>query len=301
MSTGPSTRSKAEAGGADLSAITKLITELRGEFKANFSTIDSKLDNIQISIGDQAQRLTAVEEGLNSQSDQLAVLEARCATLEDDYAKLKSRLVDAESRHRRSNIRILLLDEKISPGNGVLATDFFAEVLMTILGRDVLPEPPELDRAHRALTAKGPPGSKPRAVIVCLHRYKVKEAIIRAARKNRGSLTYMGKPVLIFEDYPPEVMEQRSSYRDVMSSLYQHGFKPSLLFPARLFITTKDGKRRQLHSPKDATDFLKSHARAASSPPPARGSSPAPRASRLPGSPPPSPSQPQPPDNGGEA
>ena len=125
------------------------------------------------------------------------------------------------------------------------------------MGKDLLPTPPELDIVHRALTAKPAPGSRPRAVIARVHRYRVKEAIVRDARRRRGKLSYKGKPVLIFEDYPQEIVEQRSAYRDVMSTLYQRGFKPSLLYPSRLFITMRDGKKKQLSSPRDASAFLK--------------------------------------------
>ncbi|KAJ3581304.1 hypothetical protein NHX12_016794 [Muraenolepis orangiensis] len=104
------------------------------------------------------------------------------------------------------------------------------QILVEIMGKDVLPEPPELDRCHRMLTPKPAPGSRPRAVIARLHRYRIKETIILEARKRRGKLTYKGKPILIFEDYCPEVVEQRARYRDVMGPLYQRGFKQSLQF-----------------------------------------------------------------------
>lgn len=252
----------------DLAAVAKLIEELRAsltnEYRTSFTSLETKLDGLQISVADQGQRLTSLEDGLNRYSDKLEEMEARCLALEDGNAKLKARMVQIESRSRRSNVRIVGLDESIGPGDGVLSTDFFAEVLVEILGTAVLPDPPELDRCHRALTAKRPPGSKPRAVIACLHRYRTKEAIIREARKKRGSLSYKGKPVLIFEDYCPEVVELRSGYREVMGALYKQGFKPSLLYPARLVIKTKDGKRKELSSPKDAAVFLKAQSRAGS-------------------------------------
>ena len=129
-------------------------------------------------------------------------------------------------------------------------------MLVELLGDGVLPSPPELDRAHRALTAKPAPGARPRAVIIRIHRYQTKEAIIQEARRRRGELVYRGKPVAIFEDYCPEIVEQRSAYRAVMSSLYQRGFKPSLLYPARLRITTKNGGKKHFTSTEDAEAFL---------------------------------------------
>ncbi|KAI4830939.1 hypothetical protein KUCAC02_002540 [Chaenocephalus aceratus] len=58
---------------------------------------------------------------------------------------------------------------------------------------------------------------------------ETKELIIQEARKRRGKLFFQGKPVAIFEDYCPEIVEQRAAYREVMSALYQRGLRPSLL------------------------------------------------------------------------
>ncbi|KAJ8362439.1 hypothetical protein AAFF_G00374090 [Aldrovandia affinis] len=50
-----------------------------------------------------------------------------------------------------------------------------------------------------------------------------KDRIIREARAKRGQLRYGSHPVLIFEDYPPEIVEQRKKYSEVMATLYKLG------------------------------------------------------------------------------
>lgn len=101
---------------------------------------------------------------------------------------------------------------------------------MDVLGKDVLSSPPELDRAHRA--PKPAEGQKPRAVIICFHKFQTKDLVIWAARKKR-ELKYRDKPIYIYEDYFPEVMEQRVEYKEVMHQLYTRKLKPSLLYPAQ--------------------------------------------------------------------
>ncbi|CAB1454292.1 unnamed protein product [Pleuronectes platessa] len=86
-----------------------------------------------------------------------------------------------------------------------------------------------------------------------------KDTVIRAARKKRGELKYDGKPVYIYEDYCPEVLDQRSEYKEVMRQLYALNLKPSLLYPARLFIRAEDGSRRRLASVKEAQQLLAAH------------------------------------------
>lgn len=75
-------------------------------------------------------------------------------------------------------------------------------------------------------------------MIVRFHKFQTKDLIIRAAHKHRGELKYRDKPVYIYEDYCPEVMEQHAEYKEVMSQLYSHNIGPSLLYSARLRLVT---------------------------------------------------------------
>ncbi|CAM4585815.1 unnamed protein product [Leuciscus chuanchicus] len=93
----------------------------------------------------------------NALDERVLALEATCTALSGSNAKLLAKVSDLESRSRRNNIRILLFD---------------------VMGEDVLPSPPEIDRAHRALVNKPAAGEKPRAVIIRIHRYQQKERII---------------------------------------------------------------------------------------------------------------------------
>ncbi|XP_060780513.1 long-chain fatty acid transport protein 2-like [Neoarius graeffei] len=108
-------------------------------------------------------------------------------------------------------------------------------VLSVVLGEGVLTSTPELDCAHRTL--KHGTGGRPRSVVICFHKYQTGDLVIRESRILRGKLQYRGTPIQIFEDYSPDVLEMWSEYRDVMKELYSLGLKPSLQYPARLFVT----------------------------------------------------------------
>lgn len=127
-----------------------------------------------------------------------------------------------------------------------------------MFGNGVLESPLECDRAHRSLSDKPRPGQRPRPVIVQLHKFQQKEKIISEARAKRGKLYYHGTPIAIYEDYTPEVLEQRSKYKEVLSELYKLGLKPALLFPARLTIITKQVNRRRLTSVAEAKGYIAS-------------------------------------------
>lgn len=129
------------------------------------------------------------------------------------------------------------------------------DMLCEVFGKETLPSPPEIDRAHLSLTAKPGPRQRPRPVILRLHLYQVKDLLIREARR-RGKLEYRGQQVRVVDDYSPEVLSQRVEYREVMADLYNRGLKPSLLYPARLCITLPDGDKKWLRSTDEARKYI---------------------------------------------
>lgn len=66
----------------------------------------------------------------------------------------------------------------------------------------------------------------------------------------------MGNPVAILEDFTPEVAEQRAAYREVMSLLYKRGLRPTLRYPARLYIIMDGGTKVLLPSVEEAKRYL---------------------------------------------
>lgn len=246
---------------ADIATLTTLLEEhraaLSSEFKSAFSALESKLDSLHTTVNDHELRLSSLEANADTSGLSVGTLESKFAALADDHAKLKAKVADLEGRSRRNNIRIFGLPEAIE---GPRPTTFFSELLVEVFGASLFPSPPDLDRAHRALTVKPKPGERPRSVIIRFHKFQTKDLMIREARKRRGKLQFRGNPIFINEDYSPEVVEMRAEYRAVMKELYQLGLRPSLHFPSKLFITTSDGKRR-LSSVKEAGEFIKAHRR----------------------------------------
>ncbi|KAI2645890.1 LINE-1 retrotransposable element ORF1 protein [Labeo rohita] len=206
-----------------LAEITALHDNLRAsiaaDFKASFENFAAKLDSIQ-------------------------------STRDNEW--LNAKVSDLESRSRCQNIQILSLPESIK---GPRPTAFFSQLLVDVLGSQVLTSPPELDRAHQSLAPEPAPGQRPHPVILRFHSFQIKDLVIRESRK-KGELLYDGHKIRIFEDYCPEVLKLRAEYKDVMSSLYKRGLKPALLYPARLRITLPNGEKKWLASVSEANDFI---------------------------------------------
>lgn len=243
----------------NMASLVSLLEEhrqaLSAEFKTSISKLEDKLEHIQCKVSDNEAKIISLEANANETEDRMLALEDSCAKLSESNAKLQTRVSELESRSRRSNIRILGLPESIE---GPRPTAFFSELLLEVFGESVLGAAPECDRAHRTAKAKPAPGQRPRPVIICLHRHQVKETIIREARAQRGKLKYRDHPITIYEDYTPEVMEERHKYKEVMSRLYVLGLKPSLRYPARLSIITTGGTRKTFLNKTEAENYVMS-------------------------------------------
>ena len=181
-----------------------------------------------------------------------SALEAMCAELTAVSEKLKAKTADLEARRRCNNVRIIGLSELIEEPT---TNQFFSALLFQLLGEEILLTPPALDQAHRSLAPKPKDGERPRPVIAWFHDYQTKEKVLREACKRRSDLQYLGKPVAIFEEFSPKVMAQRAAYREVMALLYQCGLKPSLRYPAKLYITMSNGKKILLSSVVKAKEY----------------------------------------------
>lgn len=142
-----------------------------------------------------SRRITDLEEALSSYSDRTVDLEEMCASLKNSNKLLADTVDDLENRSRRCNLRVINLAEEVEGTDPVeFMSGFFAEVL----GSDLFPTPPILDRAHCLGAPRCGPNSKPRPMIVKFHYYQDKECTLRVSR---DTLNYHGERVVFFPDY----------------------------------------------------------------------------------------------------
>lgn len=240
--------------GATLSEIVSLLEQTRQDMFSQFSSLELKLDKINSTLENHAQCLSLVEEVTKKLDRRCKDLERVCSTLKEHNSKLTLKVMDLESRSRRQNLRILGLPETVEGGSPV---EFFSNFLCEIFGSEILSSPPEIDRAHRIFTSRSADGQRPRPVIIRLHRYQIKDLLIKEARR-RKTLQYKGHAIHLVEDYAPQVMSQRAEYRGVMKVLYDRGLHPSLAYPARLRIKLRNGDFKRFDSVAEAQTFIDS-------------------------------------------
>ena len=81
-----------------------------------------------------------------------------------------------------------------------------------------------------------------------------KERILRAVRE-KGQVTYKGRPIKITPAFLLETMKARRSWADVIQILREHKCQPRLLYPAKLSIII-DGETKAFHDKTKFTQYL---------------------------------------------
>ena len=161
-----------------------LQAEIMAEFRATAQSIRedvvkelrSVMSSIQATVADHASAISALETSQGDIADRLEGLERQCVALAADNVQLKAAVDDQENRSRRQNIRVVGLPEGEEGPN---PTAFMGSFLKDVLGAEIFPNVPVIDRAHLTLAAKPPPGKPPRPMLVRLHHLQTKELILR--------------------------------------------------------------------------------------------------------------------------
>jgi hypothetical protein len=81
-----------------------------------------------------------------------------------------------------------------------------------------------------------------------------KDKILKAVRE-KGQVTYKGRPIRITPDFSPETMKDTRSWTDVIQTLREHKCQPRLLYPAKLSIII-DGETKVFHDKTKLTHYL---------------------------------------------
>lgn len=223
----------------DLGKVKTDITEsLKGEMATLERKIDTKFDAMQLIINDHRTTLEILEQTATASSDAVTKLQAKVKSLSEEVSELTEKCIDLEGRSKRQNLRIAGVREGLESGQG--AREFVAKLLMEVLGLDELPV---LDRAHRALRSRPEDSDPPRQFIARVHHGHIMENIMRKVSSQR-KLTFNGRSIQIFRDYPSAVVKRRAAFARVRQILRDKpGVKFGILYPARLRVTYSEGEK----------------------------------------------------------
>ncbi|KAJ1092644.1 hypothetical protein NDU88_005754 [Pleurodeles waltl] len=112
-----------------------------------------------------------------------------------------------------------------------------------------------VERAHRYLGPRPPPGTPPHPIVARLLNYRDRDTILRLARE-RKPVIYKNSELSFFPDYTPGVQAARRAFLPTKRLLNQAGVRFALLYPARLRVC-HEGKVLYFTDPRQAAKFAR--------------------------------------------
>ena len=186
--------------------------EVRREFTGFKEEMNRKVAQNIAEIQQQRKDITEAQERIAELEDWNADAKEAILTLLKQQTKLQEKLTEVEGHGRRCNLRIYNVAEQDNES----VPELVDGLLRNELG---IPEETELhiQRAHRSLGKKPPPGSTPRSIVVNFLKYETKASILAKAWKEK--IQVGGRQIFFDHDYPTEVMKNRKSYSEIKKTL----------------------------------------------------------------------------------
>ena len=138
---------------------------------------------------------------------------------------------------RRPNLRIIGIDESkdLYLKGPVNIFNRIVEENFTNLEKEM---PMNIQKAFRTPNKLDQNRKSSRHIIIKTPNSLNKERILKAVRE-KGQVTYKGRPIRITPDFSPEKMKARRSWADLIQTLREHKCQPRLLYPAKLSIINR--------------------------------------------------------------
>uniref|UniRef100_H3AI23 L1 transposable element RRM domain-containing protein n=1 Tax=Latimeria chalumnae TaxID=7897 RepID=H3AI23_LATCH len=198
---------------------------------ANIADLRNTADNLKIASENLEAHLTAAEQRISDAEGEAWNKAARIKSLEVKMAVMADKTDNLENRSRCNNLRILGFPEGVKEGN---PTAFLTSVLPALL---FLPSDISLCiRAHRSLGPHPVPKQRPRAFIIKVLMYPMRECLLRAAWE-QGTLEWKGNKISLFPDLSKELQTQRQRFNPARKILQEKGVKYGVFYPATMKIT----------------------------------------------------------------
>ena len=232
-------------------------TEILAAIQASRLALEGQIGGLQTEVSlvrqdlrNVVDRVTETEDRVSSLENNVKDLQATVQSLSTKTGVLEYRAEEAESRARRNNIRLIGFPEGAEGGN----CESFLEVwLKTWVPMESLSPCFPIERAHRALARKPPPGAPPRPIIARVLNYKDRDTVLRKARE-LGTIHYENQKIMLFPDYTPQVQKARKTFEAVKIKLRAMGLQYMLMFPAKLKVI-HEGKTHFFSTSREAWDW----------------------------------------------
>mgnify|MGYP002804399224 CR=1 FL=1 len=228
--------------------------EILAAIHASRNALEGQIGGLQMEVSlvrqdlrNVVDRVTETEDRISGMENNIKDLQTTVQSLSAKTGALEFRAEDAESRARRNNLRLIGFPEE---SEGINCESFLESWIKTWVPTESLSTCFLIERAHRSLARRPPPGAPPRPMIARVRNYKDRDAILRKARE-LGATHYDNHKIMLFPDYTPQVQKARKTYEAVKIKLRAMGLKYMLMFPAKLKVI-HEGKAHFFSTSREA-------------------------------------------------
>ncbi|CAH2225287.1 Hypothetical predicted protein [Pelobates cultripes] len=228
------------------------LRQLLSDIKANMATeFDRHLTPIREGLIDLTHRTSTIEEQLDLTVTRTTATENAITALQEQLRQLEEAQEDLNNRSCRNNVRIRGIPETVTiEALGPTLRELFCGLLPEATPAELL-----LDRVHRALRAPMPNATQPRDVIIRVHYFHIKEALMQAARNT--PLQIEGHQISFYQDLAPSTLRKRRELRPLTQELTRQHIRYSWGHPFKLQVR-KNNRTYTLYNTAEMADFAES-------------------------------------------
>lgn len=210
-------------------SVVHLFREIQEEIE-NIKHFHPEVVEIKDSVNDLSNRMDILEERVDSLDDQVEEFSKDAMQMAKQIIN-KERLRDIEDRSRSANIRLIGIPEKENKENS--AEDIIREIVEENFPELKKDSSLEIVSAHRIPSKIDENRFTPRHILVKFCNSSDKEKIIKVSRE-RKEITYRGTRIRLTADLSLGTLDARSKWANIIKVLQEKGFKPRILYPAKL-------------------------------------------------------------------
>ena len=154
---------------AGTEAILNAIKESREAVERRVEEVRVDVSLLRQDLRGVADRVTEAESRISTAEDEITKLQSQVNQLLKTSAILEDRAEDAENRSRRNNLRLVGIPEGIDTPDLSQLIEYW---LLSWVTNGALYKNFAVERAHRSLGARPPPGAPPRSIIIRILNYR---------------------------------------------------------------------------------------------------------------------------------
>lgn len=230
-----------------IGSMRQLLSQFKTEVAADFRAMLQSCQNSVDELGERTDHLeTKMGEIVGSHNDLITSHES----LQTEVSALRDKISDLEDRSRRNNLKIRGIPEAVSTSDlQGFTVDLFKKLLPEAQMSDLL-----IDRIHRLPKSRNAPEGVPRDVLMRIHYFHIKEALLKAARPSTESAEALGD-LQLFGDLSQATLAKRRSFQPVTKALREAHIPYRWGFPTRLLVS-HDGSTVSLPSVEEGMKWL---------------------------------------------